>query len=367
MVQLLLIQGDTRHRWKSAYVALLLVCIAFPAQASHKDTKKPLENPWPELLLDGGRRLTYQQSLISERDIKGTPGFWTKVANLVAGEPDYRPLVRPYSVAVDSRGRIIVTDPGAGGVHIFDPAQHKYKFLDRQEKSKDPMIEPQCVAVDWNDNIYVTDSKAGKVFLFEPNGKYRGAFGSLKGGEGFFKRPTGIAIDLATQEIYVTDTLRDRVYVLDPAGHVTRSFGQHGTGNGEFNIPTEVHIKGDTVAVVDAMNFRIQIFNRAGMFQGAIGAPGQTDLGIYRPKALAVDSEDHIYLVEGESGTVQVFNREGQLLYHFGNGTGFGNFRLPSGIFNDRSDHVYLVDSYNRRVQIFQYFGLKDQGNRIVQ
>src|SRR5664279_3868597 len=279
MVQLLLIQGHAQLRWKSAFIVVLAACMAFPAQASHKDTKKPLENPWPELLLDGGRRLTYQQTLLSERDVKDKPGFWTKAINLIAGEPDYRPLVRPYSIAVDSRGRIIVTDPGAGGIHIFDLTQHKYKFLDRQEKSKDPMIEPQCVAVDWNDNIYVTDSKAGKVFLFEPNGKYRGAFGSLKGGEGFFKRPTGIAIDLATQEIYVTDTLRDRVYVLDPAGRVTRTIGQRGTGNGEFNLPTEVHIKGDTIAVVDAMNFRIQFFNRAGGFKVIIGARGQTAVG----------------------------------------------------------------------------------------
>jgi hypothetical protein len=60
---------------------------------------------------------------------------------------------------------------------------------------------------------------------------------------------------------------------------------------------------------------------------------------------------------------VQVFNRQGQLLYHFGNGTGFGNFRLPSGLFIDRADRVYVVDSYNRRVQIFQYLGLKQQGS----
>jgi DNA-binding beta-propeller fold protein YncE len=356
-----------RLRWKPVHVALLAVCVAIPLHAWKKETKKNPEVPWPELLMDGGRKLTYQQTLISERDILGQPGFWTKVVNFVAGEKDYRPLVRPYSVAVDSRGRMIVTDPGAAGVHIFDPAQHKYKFLDRQEKSKDPMIEPQCVAVDAKDNIYVTDSKAGKVFWFEANGKYRGAFGSLKGGEGFFKRPTGIAIDSETQNIYVTDTLRNRVYVLDPTGKVMRTFGQSGSGNGEFNLPTEIHIKGDTVAVVDAMNFRIQIFNRNGAFQGAIGAPGQTELGIFRPKALAIDSEDHIYLVEGQWGLVQVFNREGQLLYHFGNGTGFGNFRLPSGLFIDHTDHIYLVDSYNRRVQIFQYFGLKEQGNRTIQ
>jgi sugar lactone lactonase YvrE len=110
------------------------------------------------------------------------------------------------------------------------------------------------------------------------------------------------------------------------------------------------------------MNFRIQFFDRHGTFQGAIGAPGNTEAGIYRPKAIAIDSEGHIYLVEGEWGLVQVFNRQGQLLYNFGNGTGFGSFRLPSGLFIDRDDRVYLVDSYNRRVQIFQYSGVRDNG-----
>ncbi len=363
MVQHLLIVRNARTVRKIAALALLVV-ISLSAQASRREKKTATpEAPSPELLMDGGRRLTYQQTIYSERDVRNKPGFWGKLVNVVAGEADYRWLARPYSIAVDSRGRMIVTDPGARGVHVFDAVQHKYKFIDRWDKAKDEMIEPQCVAVDAKDNIYVTDSKAGKVFLFEPSGKYRGTFGTLKGGEGFFKRPTGIAVDPETGNVYVTDTLRDRVYVLDAKGSVLRSFGQHGSGNGEFNLPTEIRIKDNTVAVVDAMNFRVELFDRNGAFQAAIGQAGEANPTIFRPKALAIDSEDHIYLVEGEWGLVQVFDRQGQLLYNFGNGTGFGNFHLPSGLFIDPHDRIYLVDSYNRRVQIFQYSGLKHQEN----
>jgi DNA-binding beta-propeller fold protein YncE len=363
MVQRLLIGRIITTR--NFAIAALIVLLWVPAIAGKKKT--PAVTPWPELLLEGGRKLTYQQTYASERDIRGKPGMWTKLVNVVVGEPDYKGLVRPYSIAVDSRGRMIISDPGMGGIHIFDVDQHKYKFLDRQEKSKDPMIEPQCVALDAKDNIYVTDSKAGKVFIFEPSGKYRGAFGSLKGGEGFFKRPTGIAIDPETQNVYVTDTLRDRVYVLDPSGKVLRNFGQHGGGDGEFNFPTEVHVKGGIVAVVDAMNFRIQLFDKNGNFRGIIGKSGDPGGGIYRPKGIAIDSEDHIYQVEGEAGLVQVFDREGRLLYNFGNGTGFGQFLLPTGLFIDRKDRIYLVDSYNRRVQVFQYHALKQVANGVGQ
>lgn len=337
-------------------IVLLAILTVMPASAS-KRPKADAAPPWPELLLEGGRKLTYEQTLSSERDIRGKKGFWTKLAEIAVGEPEYKQMARPYGITLDSRGRVIVSDPGMSGVHIFDVAQHKYKFLERQEKRE--MLEPQCVAVDAKDNIYVTDSKAGKIFVFDSNGKFRRMIGSLKGGEGFFKRPTGIAIDPETQNIYVTDTLRDRVYVLDPNGQVLRTIGQHGSGDGEFNLPTEVLLKNGIVAVVDALNFRVQMFDRNGTFKGIIGTTGDPKKGIYRPKGIAIDSEDHIYLVEGEWGMVQVFDREGRLLYNFGNGTGFGQFQLPAGLFIDGNDRVYVVDSYNHRVQVFQYRGPK--------
>lgn len=358
MVQCLLIRGRAARLWTRFATAALVLLLLAPAYGG-KRQKPSAERPWPELLLEGGRKLTYQQTFTSERDVRGKPGFWSKLVDIVAGEPDFRSMLRPYEVAVDSRGRIIVTDPALSAVHIFDFNAHKYKLIDRWEKSKDHMFEPQCVAVDDKDNIYVTDSKAGKVFVFDPNGKMRRVFGSLKGGEGFFKRPTGIAIDNDTHRVYVTDTLRDKIYVLDSDGNVIRSFGQHGAADGEFNVPTEVHVKNGIVAVVDAMNFRVQLFDRDGNFKSVIGTTGDPTHGIYRPKGIAIDSEDHIYLVEGEWGMVQVFDREGRLLYHFGNGTGFGQFLLPSGLFIDPNDRVYLVDSYNRRVQVFQYHALK--------
>jgi DNA-binding beta-propeller fold protein YncE len=313
-----------------------------------------------DMALDGGRKLTWQQNFKSESEVKPNRGFWNKFVDVVAGAPDYRFLVRPYSIVSDSRGRLIVTDPGASGVHIFDFAQRKYKFIERREKTRDAMTTPQCVAVDAQDNIYVTDSDAGKIFVFEPNGKYFRAIGSLKGGEGYFKRPTGVAVDSAAQRIYVSDTLRDEVFVLDMQGNILRTIGKTGQGEGEFNMPTELRLNGSELLVVDAMNFRVQAFDQTGKFEFAIGKIGDTTGAMFRPKAVSVDSEGDIYIVDALWGVVQVFNRQGQLLYYFGaKGTHAGEFQLPSGLFIDRNDKVFVVDSFNRRVQVFQYTGLK--------
>ena len=322
--------------------------------------KKPAASEAWEMSLEGGRKLTWQQNFKSEFEVRPNRGFWNKLVDVVAGAPDFRYLVRPYSIVSDSHGRLIVTDPGASGVHIFDFAQKKYKFIERREKYKDPMTTPQCVAVDAEDNIYVTDSDAGKIFVFEPSGKYVRAIGSLKGGEGYFKRPTGIAVDSAAQRIYVSDTLRDQIFVLDLKGNILQTFGKTGQGDGEFNLPTELRLHGDELLVVDAMNFRVQAFDRAGKFQYAIGKIGDSTGALFRPKAVSVDSEGDIYIVDAMWGVVQVFNRQAQLLYYFGaKGTHAGEFQLPSGLFIDRNDKVYVVDSFNRRVQVFQYTGLK--------
>jgi DNA-binding beta-propeller fold protein YncE len=186
--------------------------------------------------------------------------------------------------------------------------------------------------------------------------------GSIRGQEGYFKRPTGIAVDSAASRIYVTDTLRDKVFILDLDGTVLTSFGKRGTGTGEFNLPTEVLLQGDSVAVVDALNFRVQFFDRAGVYRDSLGTLGDELGQVFRPKGVAFDTEGHLYVVEGYANLVQVFNREGQLLYYFGQpGSGPGEFQLPAGMFIDQDNRIFVVDSFNRRIQIFHYYGLPKQ------
>ncbi len=349
--------GRLRGSILAACLAGLL--LAIPSIAARDKKKELTQTPVPDLLMDGGRRLSYEHSFSSEREVKPKRGFWNKVIDVVAGAPDYRAMVRPYSVTTDSKGRIIVTDPGARGVHIFDFAKQKYKFLSRQDTGKNPLLAPQCVAVDAQDRIYVTDSESGKIFVFDPNGKFERVIGSLKYGEGYFKRPTGIVVDSAAQRIYVTDTLRNQIFLMDMQGSVLKRIGKPGKGNGEFNFPTELRLQGDDLAVVDAMNFRVQVLDKNGEFQYAIGKIGDDVGAMFRPKGVGFDSEGHLYVVDGMWSVVQVFDREGHLLYYFGQlGTTPGSFQLPTGLRIDDQDRIYVVDSYNGRVQVFHYYGV---------
>ena len=343
--------------FRHALLALGLMTLLSVASVAfaRKPNQTPPPPPPPPLVLEGGRSLAYEGSFAAEEDVKVKRGFWTKVLDFVAGAPEKHRMLRPYSVATDSRGRVLVTDPGALGFHIFDFEKHKYKWVTR-EGGRDPFVAPQCVAVDGDDNIYVTDSEAGKIFVFNPDGKFRRVIGSLKGGEGFFKRPTGIAIDSAAQRIYVTDTLRHKIFVLDMQGNVLQTIGERGQGDGQFNFPTELRIAGNELLVVDAMNFRVQALDKSGKFLAAFGQLGDQRGTMMRPKGVGLDSEGDVYVVDAMFDTVQVFDRSGHLLYYFGqSGDGPGDFQLPAGLQIDRDNRIYVVDSYNHRVQIFRF------------
>ncbi len=333
----------------------------FVSAANSSDKKKTVATVnVPDLLMDGGRKLSFERMFSNEHEVKPKRGFFNKVVDVVIGAPDYRNMVRPYGVATDSKGRIIVTDPGAHGVHIFDFEKQKYKFLSRWDTDKNQLVSPQCVAIDAQDRIYLTDSDTGKIFVYEPGGKLERIIGALKFGEGYFKRPTGIAVDSAAQRIYVTDTLRHQIFVMDMQGSVLKRIGKQGTGNGEFNFPTELHLNGDQMAVVDAMNFRVQVLTKDGEFLYSIGKLGDDVGAMFRPKGIGFDSEGHLYIVDGMWSVVQVFNNQGQLLYYFGKlGTDPGTFQLPTGLSIDSQDRIYVVDSFNRRVQVYHYYGVK--------
>lgn len=106
--------------WAKLWMCLAMVLgVWAPVQAARIKVEKKAPPPPPDLLMDGGRKLSFERMFSSEREVLGKPGFWTRVVDIVAGDPIRHAMVRPYSIVLDSRGRVIVTDPGMRGVHIL--------------------------------------------------------------------------------------------------------------------------------------------------------------------------------------------------------------------------------------------------------
>lgn len=300
------------------------------------------------LLAAGAANGAMHVSLDHVRDVDSIQPFtkprtvFGKLLNFMAGPPENQPrLLRPFGVAQDTTGRLLVADPGQHVLHVFDVERRKYQCV--KGARKDPLRSPVAVAVDAADNIYVADSERARIDVFNEKGKWQRTLA------GVFQRPTGLAIDNQRRRLYVTDTLRHQVLALGLDGTLQREMGRRGRGPGEFNFPIGITLAGDRLYVVDSMNFRIQALTPEGEYVGSFGRLGDRSGSLNRPKGIAADSSGNLYVVEALFGTVQVFNREGTLLYFFGS-----QFELPAGIYIDPRDRIYVADSYNRRVQVFR-------------
>jgi len=145
----------------------------------------------------------------------------------------------------------------------------------------------------------------------------------------------------------------NKIYVMDMQGAWCRQSASQGGGEGEFNFPTELRLDGNNLIVVDAMNFRVQVLDKSGTFQYAIGKIGDSSGAMFRPKGIAVDSEGTCTWWTGCGARYRFSIARVSCFITSGSGERLpGQFQLPTGLFIDRNDRIYVADSLNRRVQV---------------
>ena len=340
---------------RSLFLALALLCLLLPYGCSSTNVnvredetrgdKMPLIWPPPP----EPARISYVMAISRPADIGAGKGFFRKVMEFILGE-SRDDIIKPYGVAVDSAGRLIVADTAFKRVHIFDIKKNKYSFI--ESAGEGTLESPISAAIDAEDNIYVTDSVRRKVYVYGKDGRYLSEF---EAGE----RPTGIAVNSRDKRVFVVDTGGNRIRVFDLKGKKITSFGELGGGDGEFNFPVDIAIdRNGDLYVVDTMNYRIQIFDRNAKFVAKFGRQGDATGDFGRPKGVAVDGDGNIYVADALFDTVQIFDRKGDFLLNFGSlGGDKGSFWMPCGVFADSMDKIYVADSYNGRVQVFEYIG----------
>jgi len=109
--------------------------------------------------------------------------------------------------------------------------------------------------------------------------------------------------------------------------------------------------------VVDAMNFRVQVFIAAEGSSTRWASRDGEDMGASSGERDRVRQRRALIVVDGAWSRVQVFDQQGELLYYFGQRRTAGSVQPACGDVIDHNDSVYIADSYNSRVQEFQYYG----------
>ena len=154
-------------------------------------------------------------------------------------------------------------------------------------------------------------------------------------------RPDGVRITVCTM---------DEEYISE--------FGTYGEGDGEMIWPSAIAIDSDeNLYVADEWLNRITKFDRDGEFLGKWGAAGSGDGELDRPAGIAING-DVMYITDSRNHRVQKFTLDGKFLAKFGSeGSGNGEFNMPWGIALDNEGNVLVADWRNDRIQQFSADG----------
>ena len=317
---------------------------------------------------DGQFEMSYQASSrgrhqlhikVKGEHIKGSPFSVTvklPVRELGTAVGSINVVNKPWGVAINQQGQVVVVEYGGKCVSIFNLTGEKIRSFGSRG-SGDGQFNSQHygVAIDDDGNLLVVDGQNHRIQKFSSDGRFIAAVGTRGSGQLQFSIPIGIKTNPQTKRVYVVDQWNNRVQVLQPNLTFFFSFSSHGNGPGQLTNPWDVAFdSANNVYVADWNNGRIQVFSENGEFLRQIGRSGTGQGELSNPAAITIDNEDKIYVTENGNHRVSVFTSDGGYLTSFGShGNGPQQFQYPRGIAMDKSGMVCVCDLSNNRVQIF--------------
>ena len=288
---------------------------------------------------------------VNDREINGSPFTITVYLDPTQlGRPVriVTDLNRPYGIAYNSRGEMIVSELAGDRVSIIDNRGKKIRTFGSPGDSPDQMKYPQGIAIDDIDNIYVSSNH--KLQKFTSNGELIECAGKQGGKEGEFNYPRGVT--LHDNQVYVCDSDNHRIQVFDLNLNFVRSIGSHGKGRGEFSEPYDVKLDtAGNIYVADCKNSRVQVLDNSGHFIRTLGDEGERKLG--HPSGLHI-ADKHVYISYWGGNCIVVYETSGQFVTSFGMyGKNEGEFIAPFCITSCVDGFIHVCDCWNKRVQIF--------------
>ncbi|MDB5953707.1 6-bladed beta-propeller [Ramlibacter sp.] len=341
-----------------AVVLLLVGCASEPMVMQLDAPQNASARLFPPPQTQEEPRYRYLGQLLGESNFKPKDGGGRKLLAWIAGLGEEREtpvtLQRPQSGVVDAAGRVLVTDVSRNAIYVFDEAAGKLDVWERASR-RERFAAPIAIALGRGGEFLVSDAELGRVFRLAGDGTPLGEFGA-----GVLRRPTGIARDAQRGRVFVADTHSHDIKVFDDDGKLLATWGHRGEGPGELNYPTHLAFADGTLLVTDAMNARVQGFDREGKPVLRIGQRGLYVGNLVRPKGVAADDEGNVYVVESMHDSLLVYDREGRFLMALG-GTDVeaSKFYLPAGVWVDARNRVFVADMFNGRVAVFQFLGGK--------
>ena len=281
----------------------------------------------------------------------GEPGH--ERPELVWGVHGTKPgwLHKPRVAAFDAEDHLYVCDL-TDRIQVFD---RDGQFI-RSWRTPDFNVDgPSGLTVDRLGRLLVADTHFYRVLVYSSKGEllFQIGDGVQAPTPGRFGYTTDVLTDKAGN-FYVSEYgENDRIQVFSPEGKWLRQWGGHGYEPGQFLRPRALAMDDqERLYVADSCNHRIQVFDKLGNLLKIWGTRGAGPGQMSYPYDLAIGPDGYLYVCEYGNQRVQKFTLDGKSVGLWGSsGREPGLLNNPWALAIDRSGAVSVIDSNNHRVQ----------------
>ncbi|MBL4746223.1 MAG: hypothetical protein JKY08_07620 [Flavobacteriaceae bacterium] len=331
------------------YKILLLIFIS--SIISCAPIKKIADNTSPKIFypnIQDSARIQFLTHFSYATDIRKKQSSFSKS---ITGENQDFEIRKPYGVEYKNN-KIYVNDIGIGGLVIIDLKNETFNsFVPRGNGS---LQMPLNSFIDQEENVYIADIEKNIVKKYNKGGNYIASFGRAEN-----KGPSDVTI--LNNKIWVCDSKGNKITVYEEGTNkFLYQFPKEDVRPGNeawLYMATNIILNEKSIYVSDMGSGSIKEYSHEGDFIRSIGSFGKNLGQFVRPKGIAIDKEENLFVVDGSFSNVQLFNKEGQLLLYFGGATGDkGGMYLPTTIsisYDTANFEQYVDPKYNLKYLIF--------------
>jgi len=294
--------------------------------------------------------------VLSVGAIAGCGGRSGSTPELVWGIHGSKPgwLHKPRVAAFDDHDLLYLADL-TDRIQVFDRDGNFVRCWRTPDLNVDG---PSGLTVDRYGRLLVADTHFYRVLVYSSGGEllFQLGDGVQENSPGRFGYPTDVVTDRAGNFYVAEYGENDRIQVFSPEGKWLRQWGGHGYEPGEFLRPRALAIdENDQLYVADSCNHRIQVFDTMGRLLRVWGTRGKEPGQLNYPYDVSISPDHFLYVCEYGNNRVQKFTLDGKPLGTWGTaGRGPGQLNNPWALAVDRRGAVSVIDSNNHRVQRFR-------------
>ncbi len=260
-------------------------------------------------------------------------------------------LKNPHRVAVLGNEQVLISEKNGHCITMVNK-EEKVKSFGSRGNGKGQLLYPNSIAITSKGTILVADCGNNRIQEFTIDGECVSCIGSRGNDRLQFNGPDYIAINKTTGLVYIADCYNARIQVLNADLTFSCTFGSRGSGQGQLFEFRGISIDSQgLVYVADGGNDRIQKFTPEGQFVSSFGARGSKPGQLTHPLDIAFDDNDLLYICEGgPNKRISVFTTIGVFVHCFGNGV----LSNPLGLTIDKyGGYMYVCDGDKNDIKIF--------------